>query len=198
MKQTIRYNTFETNSSSYHTLSIVKKTEEPTPKEIIKGQDLIINNHINYKTIGYTESYLYTGIGTYEKAQMVLRFMGYDLERQFDKLEYEDLYRDEKDGFRDWNKYTQVFKEHFYEIPMIQAFIKAIKKYIGEDKNVTIEFNNNNDLIETVSDEGKATYELFGVDNKEDLANVDKMSEIFYNIIFDDNVEMIEKCESNE
>ena len=196
MKQSIRIETFETNSSSYHTLSINKKSDKPKPRQIIKGQDLVINNHIDYKTIGYTESYNFVGTGSYEKAQMVLRFMGYEPENYFDKQEeLKPLYKDE-DGYRNWNKYEKVFKEHFYEIPLIKAFVNAIKRYIGEDRNVTIEFNSSDEpYIEIVSDEGVSTSDLFGVD---DLTDIEKLTDTFYNIIFNDDIEMVEECQSNE
>lgn len=42
MRQTIRIKTFETNSSSYHTLSIYYSKDKPKQKQIIKGQDLVI------------------------------------------------------------------------------------------------------------------------------------------------------------
>ena len=196
MKQTIRFWTFETNSSSYHTLSINKRSNKPKKREIIKGEDLIINNHIDYKTIGCTESYSFIGTSSYEKAQMVLRFMGFELENYFDELEeLEPLYRDE-DGCRDWDKYEKVFKEHFYEMPLIKAFVNAIKRYIGEDKNVTIEFNNSDDpYIETVDDECTSPSELFSVD---DLTDVEVLTDVFYDIIFNDDIEMTEECDSNE
>ena len=75
MKQTIRIKTFETNSSSYHTLSIYYSKDKPKQKQIIKGQDLVIDTSIAYKTIGYTESYNYVAYNSYTKAQLVLRFI---------------------------------------------------------------------------------------------------------------------------
>ena len=198
MKQSIRIETFETNSSSYHTLSIRKVSEKPIKREIVVGQDLVINNHINYKTIGWTESYSFIGTSSYEKAQLILRFIGYYLDDAFDDIEeLKPLYEDEKGN---WNidKRRQAFKDHFYEFPLIQAYVKAVKRFIGEDKNVIIEFNEHSSpYIESVDDENKSTYEIFGV-AEEDLSDVNKMTDVFYNIIFNPDVEMIEECESNE
>lgn len=197
MKQTIREKCFETNSSSYHTLTIQKIKNDIPRKEIKKGEDLIINEKITYKTIGYTESYCYIGRSTYEKAQLVLRFMGYVLEEQLDALVDRDSYEN-SDGSWDYEKRNSIMKEKFYEAPLIKAFVKAIKRYIGEDFNVIIEFSQEYPpFIETVGDESKSLYELLEI-NKEDLNNVDILTDKFYNIIFDNSIEMIEECESNE
>lgn len=198
MKQTIRLDTFETNSSSYHTLSIRKISERPAKREIIAGEDLVINNRIEYLCLGYTDSYLFTAESSYEKAQLILRFIGYYLDDAFDDIEeLKPLYTNEK-GNWDLAKREQVYKEHFYEFPLIQAYIKAIKRFIGEDKNVTIIFNEKGSpYIESVDDENKCTCEIFGVED-EDLSNIDKMTDVFYNILFNSDVEMIEEYESNE
>ena len=197
IKQVIRYKTFETNSSSYHTLSIYKRSAQPVKKEIIKGQDLVINNHINYKTIGDTESYVFVGTSSYEKAQMVLRFIGYELDSYFDNNVDDSLYSTEDRGW-DWNIREKLFKDMFYDFPLIKAFVNAVKRYIGEDKNVTIEFNNSDQpYIEAVYNESAYTYQLFKVE-KEDLTNVDKMTDVFYDIIFNPDIEMSEECDSNE
>lgn len=197
MKQTIRLETFETNSSSYHTLSIYKNSSIPKPREIIKGEDLVINTKIPKKTIGYTESYSFIGITTYNKAQMVLRFMGYKLENQLDNLVDEKEYLNEH-GYWDHEKRNVCFEKVFYKAPLIQAFVKAIKKFIGEDKNVTIEFTcSSSPFIDQVSDEAESVADLFRV-NEDDLTNVNLMADKFYEIIFNDDFVMEEVCESNE
>ena len=196
MKQTVRYNTFETNSSSYHSLS-VQKIKDENIQQIEKGKDLTINTTINYKTIGYTESYEFIGRGSYNKAKMVLRFMGYELDNQLEDVIDEKLYTN-ADGTWDYDKRNELLKANFYNVPLIQGFVKAIKRYIGEDRNVTIEFTSNRDpYIERVDDEEKSLCDIFNI-NEEDYQNVDKLADTFYNIIFDNNIEMIEECESNE
>lgn len=197
MKQTIREKCFETNSSSYHTLTIQKIKDDIPRREIEKGKDLIINEKIVYKTIGYTESYCYIGRGTYEKAQLLLRFMGYELEDQLDELVDRDSYQN-IDGSWNYEERNSLIKDKFYEAPLIKAYVKAIKRYIGEEFNVRIEFSQKYPpFLETVCDEDKSLYELFGV-NKEDLTNVDLLADRFYDIIFNPEIEIIEECESNE
>lgn len=196
MRQTVRYNTFETNSSSYHSLSI-QKIKDENIQEIEKGKDLTINTTINYKTIGYTESYEFIGRGSYNKAKMVLRFMGYELDNQLENIVDEKLYTNADDTW-DYDKRNELLKANFYNIPLIQGFVKAIKRYIGEDRNVTIEFTSNRDpYIERVDDEEKSLSDIFNI-SEEDYQNVDKLADTFYNIIFDNSIEMIEECESNE
>lgn len=197
MKQTIRIQTFETNSSSYHTLSIYNSKEKPKQKEIVKGQDLVINTKINYKTIGYTESYNYVAYNSYTKAQLVLRFISSVIEEQLRDIVDCREYSDER-GSWVWDKKNELEKSVFYRVPVVEAFVKAIKRYIGEDRYVTIEFTNRNaPFIDYVFDECKSISEIFGVEEK-DLSDVNIMTEVFYNVIFNDEIEMCEECESNE
>lgn len=199
MKQVIRDNVFETNSSTYHTLTIRKINYDTKGREIEKGRDLIINNSeiVKTKFPTWSESYVSTARSTYEKAQLVLRFMGYELENQLDELVDKKEYSDDQGNWLH-NKRDELFKSRFYDTPLIQGFVKAIKRYIGEDRRVIIEFNDDwTPYIEIVSDEAKSIYEIFNI-NKEDLTNAEKLADIFYNIIFNPDVEMIEKCESNE
>lgn len=197
MKQTIREKCFETNSSSYHTLTIQKIKDDIPRREIEKGKDLIINEKIVYKTIGYTESYCYIGRSTYEKAQLLLRFMGYELEDQLDELVDRDSYQN-TDGSWNYEQRNSLIKDKFYEAPLIKAYVKAIKRYIGEEFNVRVEFSRKYPpFLETVCDECKSLYDLFGV-NKEDLTNVNLLADRFYDIIFNPEIEIIEECESNE
>lgn len=199
MIQKFRLKTFETNSSSYHTLSIYRNSNRPKPKEIIRGQDLIVNTKIPYKTIGGTESYSFVGIGSYVKAQMVLRFMGYQLEDQIEELVDEKEYTNEN-GYWDHEKRDECLKKVFYDAPLIQAFVKAIKRFIGQDQKVIIEFTQRScPFIDCISDDDEYTYDTFGI-SKEDYENnnIDKIADRFYDVIFDDDIEMSEECESNE
>lgn len=200
MKQTIRENCFETNSSSYHTLTIQKIKGDIPRREIEKGKNLIINNaEINkVKLISWSESYKCVARSSFEKAQLVLRFMGYEIDNQLSELVDENDYRNPNGS---WNreKRDELMKKAFYDTPLVKAFINAIKRYIGQDYNVVIEFNEDwSPYIIGVSDEGKSFKELFGLSDESDINDVEKMTEIFYNIIFDPNTEMIEECESNE
>lgn len=196
MKQTIRENCFETNSSSYHTLTVREIKEDISRKEIEKGKDLIISDKIYYKTIGGTDSYCFVGRSTYEKAQLLIRFMGSTINNQLTELVDKDLYVDINGN---WNhdKRSDEFKKVFYNAPIVEAYVNAIKRYIGEDKNVIIGFTKDYPpFVEEVFDEGAYFYEVIHV-QEEDLANVDKMADVFYNIIFNPSMEVIEECESN-
>lgn len=199
MKQISRLQVFETNSSTYHTLTIQTINPKITGREIVKGQDLIINNAQIAKSQfpSWSESYRSTARSTYEKAQLVLRFMGYELEEQLDALVDKKEYTDIQGNWLH-EKRDQLLKAQFYNTPFIKAFVKAIKRYIGEEHNVIIEFNNDwTPYIQTVSDESKYFHELFMI-TKEDLTNVELLADRFYNVIFNPEIEMIEECESNE
>ena len=197
MKQKVRIKTFETNSSSYHTLSIYYSKDKPKQQEIVKGRDLIIDTKITYKTIGYTESYNYVAYNSYTKAQLILRFIGSVIERQLEDMIDPEEYSDERGNWI-WDKKNQLEKSVFYRVPVVEAFVKAIKRYIGEDRYVSIQFTERSaPFIDYVFDESKSISEIFGVEESS-LSNVDIMSEVFYNIIFNNEVEMSEECESNE
>lgn len=197
MRQTIRIKTFETNSSSYHTLSIYNSKERPKQKEIVKGQDLVIDTKINYKTIGYTNSYSYVAYNSYTKAQLVLRFIGREIERQLEDMIDSEEYSDERGNWI-WDKKNELEKSVFYRVPVVEAFVKAIKRYIGEDRYVTIEFTEKfAPFIDYVCDEGKSIDEIFGVEEK-NLSDINIMTKVFYNVIFNDEIEICEECESNE
>ncbi len=198
MKQTIRENCFETNSSSYHTLTIQKIQDEPIRKEIQKGQDLSINNGDIIKIQLSEYSYKSIARSTYEKAQLILRFIAYEVEEQIDELIDKKEYKN-VNGTYNWDIYTKLTKEQFYNAPLIQAFVKAIKRFIGQEYNVNIIFTKDySPYIEGVSDEAKYFEELFNLSSKEDKNDVEKMTEIFYNIIFDPEIEIIEECEGND
>lgn len=197
MKQTIRVETFETNSSSYHTLSIYYSKDKPKQKQIIKGQDLVIDTSIAYKTIGYTESYNYVAYNSYTKAQLVLRFIGRVIEEQLRDIVDCKEYSDERGNWI-WDKKNELEKSVFYRVPVVEAFVKAIKRYIGEDRYVVIQFTERSaPFIDYVCDEGKSVSEIFGTEEK-NLSDVNIMTEVFYNVIFNDEIEMSEECESNE
>lgn len=200
MKQSIRIETFETNSSSYHTLSIRKTSDMPKPIEIEKGKDLTIGTKIRKHYIGDTSSYINVSKGSYAKAQSVLRFMGYELEDQLGKLiedsEWKvETYPGSNQYSYEWEIRYKLYRERFYNAPLIQAFVKAIKRHIGEEFNVNIELEECGDVIHVVSDDGCSTSDVFGV---KDLTDVDKLADRFYDIIFNEDIEMVEECESNE
>ena len=206
MKQCIRVETFETNSSSYHTLAIVNtKNLKEEHREIIKGQDLEITSNVKRETLGWSESYQYIAKSNYEKAQCILRFIAFDVEHQLDEMidesEYTNLNEPKftDDGCYNLNRVNfnrkQILKnDRFYYVPLIKAFINAIKRYIGEEYRVIITEGN---ALDGISDEGKSLQDLFGV-SKDDLKNVEIMTDKFYDIIFNPDYIIKEDCESNE
>lgn len=198
MKQNIRLQTFETNSSSYHTLSIIKKTNNDFDlKTIEKGKDLVIDTYIAYKKLHYTESYNFVARTNYEKAQLCLRFLASEIEDQIDDLSDDSFYK--VNGKIDYFKMHEYEKQLFSKTKIVQAFVKAIKRYIGEDRNVKIELSLDwSPFIHCVTDEAKDVVELFGLKSHDDLESVSKLSNILYKIIFDDKYQMTEECESNE
>lgn len=179
MKQTVRYKTFETNSSSYHTLTLRTISEKPQLKFIEKGKDLVIDTNIKYHTIGNSSSYSFTSQNNYQRAQLLLRSLGSKIEKQMYDL---GLYGDKN-----------LFLQKYEAVPILSAFIKAIKKYIGEDKNVNIVF----DRIFCPYFECEY-FEYLPESLDLDFNNVEEMIPVFNNIIFNDNIELTEECESNE
>ena len=206
MKQCIRVETFETNSSSYHTLAIVNtKNLREEHREIIKGQDLEITSNVKRETLGWSESYQYIAKSNYEKAQCILRFIAFDVEHQLDKMIDESEYTNinepkfTDDGCYNLNRFNfnrkQILKnERFYDVPLIKAFINAIKRYIGEEYKVIIIEGN---ALDGISDEEKSLEDLFNV-SEDDLKNVEIMTDKFYDIIFNPDYVIREDCESNE
>ena len=87
MKQVIRKNTFETNSSSYHTISIIKNSNLKDKLKVIKpNEDLVIDTDINIDYLGDTSSYVFTARTNYERAQVLLRYLASELDNQLDEL----------------------------------------------------------------------------------------------------------------
>lgn len=197
MIQTTRFNCFETNSSSYHSLSIHKKSAEKPKCEIIPGKDIIISSKIDIRHIGYTESYSYVAKNSYEKAQLILRFIGGELEEQVDKLISEDEWKNGSNDFRqyDWDKRYILRAERVYQTPIMCAYINAIKKYIG-DYEVKVELNKSG-LPEQVYDSNQGLSDVLMI-NDDDLENVELLTDKFYEYIFNDDYEITEECESNE
>ena len=191
MKQVIRKNTFETNSSSYHTISIIKNSNLKDKLKVIKpNEDLVIDTDINIDYLGDTSSYVFTARTNYEKAQVLLRYLASELDNQLDEL-FEKTGKD-----LSYNERQLWYKEHFYETPLIKAFIKAIKKYIGEDNEVEIKLTKSySPFIEQIWDEATSFDEAIGV---QDLNDVDLVSSVLYSYIFEDDFLIRESCESNE
>lgn len=191
MKQIIRKNTFETNSSSYHTISIIKNNNLKDKLKVIKpNEDLVIDTDIDVDYLNDTSSYVFTARTNYERAQVLLRYLASELDDQLDEL----FEKTDKDVSYDERQLWD--KEHFYELPLIKAFIKAIKKYIGEDYKVEIKLTKDySPFIEQIWDEATSFDEAIGV---QDLNDVDLVSSVLYTYIFTNDFLIRETCESNE
>ena len=184
MKQVIRENCFETNSSSEHTITICNIKDKKN-KEIEKGKDLIIKP-LNSSVMEDKFSYTYIAVGSYRKAQILLCLISHEVETQLCKLV---PYTEE----RDCNEIVEERKQNFYNTPIIKAYEKAIKKYIGNRHKVIIEFTDEFDpFIDCISFDD-SLYEILGLEKEEDLEDITKLSEVFYNIIFNDEIEIIDK-----
>ena len=215
MKQTIRLKTFETNSSSYHSLAIIKQSKETkNAREIIPGQDLEITSKVSRRTMSWTSSYQFTARSTFDKAQTLLRFIASEVDNQCDEIvkeseytnydepEYLEDYYDEKGCHHirtnpkrhDYELRRKLIDERFYEVPLIKAFVNAIKKYIGEDKQVIIPEKRDLDCL---YDEGNGLDDLLMIPRYE-LKNAELLTKKFYEIIFDPDYILQEDCESNE
>lgn len=180
MKQVIRENCFETNSSSEHTITICNINEYKY-KEIPKGQNLIIFPYDHDKK-GY--SYTYTSRGNYEKAQLLLSTLGYEIEKQlYDVVPYDEN--------RDYDDIRKERRQNFYNVPIVVAYVNALKRYIGEEYTVDILFTSDNvPFIDYVSFE-ETTESILGIEKK-DLTDIEKLTDLFYKIIFDNEMQIVD------
>lgn len=194
MNQIIRELVFETNSSTYHTITIRGKTDI-RPENFEKNKDYIISANIDNfkKTVNsYSSSYNAVAQGSLEKAQMLLRILAPEIENQLDMMV-------EWDHNLSWENNQDRFFAKFYDVPVVQAFIQAIKKYVGENQQITIEFNDNAiPFISCVYDDSKDISTLLGFGSSKDMEDVEKLRERLYQIIFDEDIEIEDLCESNE
>lgn len=180
MKQVIRLGVFETNSSSEHTITI-GKINEYKYKEIPKGQNLIIFPYDDDEK-GY--SYTYTSRGNYEKAELLLSILGYEIERQL----YDVVPYDENRNYDDIRKER---RQNFYNVPIVVAYVNALKRYIGEEYTVEIVLTSDYvPFIDYVRFE-EPTESILGIEKK-DLTDVEKLTELFYKIIFDDEMQIVD------
>lgn len=196
MKQTIRYSTFETNSSSYHTITIRKKKYDTLKDNIVKGNPTKLTGKINYKTIGYTSSYQYTSVNSLDKANMLLRYMGADIECSwiYDQEEYDKLcdsgIRYNEPGYKE--AYLAILKKY----KPLQVMLKVISDYTGEETSVDFS-HPASPYIDTVSDDNQGLDDLLDLNGTE-MEDEDLLYAAIKWIVFNDEVEIIEECESNE
>lgn len=181
MKQVIRLGVFETNSSSEHTITICNINKYKY-KKIPKGKDLTIFPY-NYDEKEYC--YTYTARSNYEKAQLLLSTLGYEIIKQL----YDVVPYDENRNYADIRKER---RQNFYNVPIVVAYVNALKRYIGEEYTVEIELTSDYEpFIDYVSFED-FTESILGIEKK-DLTDVQKLTDLFYKIIFDDEMQIVDK-----
>ena len=184
MKQVVRIETFETNSSSYHSISIRRKSdaEKEILEEIEFGKVTTLTGKIKYKTIGYTESYCFVSRTRYISAKVD------DL--IYDLPEYDELEKIKSDYERKQARIKIGFSQ-----PLFTALQKAISNYTKADVVFEPNANTWNDWFEPIYGEDNDLYDIIGT---EDFTNEDVLIEAYTKVIFDDDIELIEECESNE
>ena len=194
MKQTIRFETFETNSSSYHSVSIhrkgYRKEEEPLEFEI--GKPITLDGRIKYKTIGDTDSYTFTSRTKLDKTNMLLRYIDDRIDDWVcEQPEYEKIDRSKLE----YHDIKKIKRELALRCPLIVALKELIEEYIQAE--VTFRFSENwKDYFDSVYPENLSVYDIFKLDDA-GLGDVAKIKEAYKNIIFDDEIEITEECESN-
>ena len=195
MKQTIRPKTFETNSSSYHSITIRKKKDNMPKDNIVKGKPTKLSGKVDIKTIGYTSSYQYISTNALDKANMLLRYMGSDIECRwiYDQEAYDklcDTIRYNEPGYKE--AYIEILKDY----KPLQVMLKVISEYTGEE--TTVDFSHPaSPYIDTVCDENKGLDDLLDLNGSE-MEDEDMLHAALNWVIFNDDVEIIEECESNE
>lgn len=192
MRQTIRVETFETNSSSYHSVSIHRKSfkEEQRPLELEINKPTVLDGKIEYKTIGYTSSYTYTSRTKLDKANMILRLLDGEInDWVWETEEYNNL----PEGMPYYDK-----KEEKRKIALKCPILLAMKEVIEEytQSEVTFKFTDQG------GDFFPAVYpEDFDIKTDLDIHDIESMEQLtksFKKVIFDDDFEITEECESNE
>lgn len=195
MKQTIRESTFETNSSSYHSISIRRKSDiaKERLQEIEVGKETILTGKIKYVTIGYTSSYSFISRTKLDKANMLCRYISAEMNSWLDECDAYDEYINEG---KDSDERRSRRREVGLKQPLFTALEKAIINYTNAP--VVFDFSQTDrweDWFESVYDECKGLDSLIGT---REYGNEEKLIEAYTKVIFDDDVELVEECESNE
>lgn len=196
MQQTIREFTFETNSSSYHSITIHKAGTYIPPKEIEEGKPTELTGEIVYKTIGGTCSYTYTSRSKLDKANMLLRMIAYyiDTDWVYEQEAYTDIIN--KYEYRSVER-CEAYIDLMLTSPLIIALKDAITNYTKAATTIKFDISRSSPYVGTASDYNYYLYEILKI-NEGDLEDIDKLTETFSNIIFNDDMLITEECESNE
>lgn len=194
MKQTIRIETFETNSSSYHSISIRRKSDMQKEKfeEIEIGKVTTLTGNINYKTVGYTQSYSFVSRTKLDKANMLCRYIS----ARMDDLVYElPEYNNYIDKASTYEERRTRKREVGLKQPLFTALKKAITKYTNADVEFNFNGNDWNDWFEPIFAEDA---DLSDIIKTKEYDNEEVLIEAYTKVIFDEDIEIIEECESNE
>ena len=183
MKQTIRLKTFETNSSSTHSISICGKYDKAKITfDKFKNTKIVDLDFGNIKKIyqGYL-SYIIEAETDYEKAAFLLTMMGNDIEDElYDLVKPADV--------SDFDEREELRKSKFYEVSYVKALINAIKKTLGEDWNINVIFNSRcSPFISTNTDSNYSTYNILGL-SEDQYKNIECLTNKLNEIIFNPDV----------
>lgn len=196
MKQTIRFETFETNSSSYHSIAIRRKSDEEKLEEIEVGKETILTGKINYKAIGYTASYSFVSRTKLDKANMLCRYISAAMDSWLDECDDYDDYINYINESSDYEERRLRRREVGLKQPLFTALEKAITNYTNAP--VVFDFSKTDrweDWFEAIYDECKDLSNIIGTS---DYRNEEVLIEAYTKVIFDDDLEIIEECESND
>lgn len=196
MKQTIRNNVFETNSSSYHTITIGKiKNREPLDN-IVKGNPTMLSGIIKPKHIGGTSSYIHTSRNKLEKANMLLRYIAAEIDYTwiYNQKAYDELcdkYRYHDPEYRE--EYIKII-ENYLPLKILK---KVISDYTGEETIINYRTDIGSPYIEVISDDNQDLASLLSLHDSE-MEDEDLLYAAISWIVLNDEVEITEECESNE
>lgn len=207
----IRLNTFETNSSSYHTLTVTKV--KPIIKEDIIGDDLII------KTVRQGNCNRTWEFNTpITKLKSLLNFLSYRIEEQAEAMfevtdsrykkskshievrfnevmqEDENWYITDEEGFYFSSLTAKERQEFFNKTSIVKALIKLIKNRLG--KNLILKYDDINVFDSDCFDQDLT--DLKKGYKKEDFNNKEFLYNLFEDIIFNDEIILEHECQTNE
>lgn len=196
MKQTIRYSTFETNSSSYHTITIGKRKDKGPLDDIVKGNPTMLSGIIKPKHIGYTSSYSHISRNKLEKANMLLRYIAAQIDYTwiYDQEAYDQLcdkYKYHDPEYRE--EYIKIIENY---LPL-KTLKKVISDYTGEETIINYRTDIGSPYIEVISDDNQDLADLLGLHESE-MEDEDLVYAAISWIVLNDEVEITEECESNE
>lgn len=196
MKQTIREQTFETNSSSYHSVTIHSVESYKPAVEIEKGKITELDGEIIYKTIGSSSSYSYTSRSMLDKANMLLRVIASDIEGHwiYDQPDYDNIVC--KFDYRS-DERKKAYIDLVQTCPMIVALKDSISNYTNAATIIKFDTTIGSPYLQTVYDCDNYLHEILHI-NRGDLDDVDRLTEVFTDIIFNDKIQITEECESND